>query len=281
MSVSIDMPAYLNRLGLPELVGHEPSVEALTALHQAHAERVPYEVMEIQLGRPTTVCPLESVRRIVAGRGGYCFHLNGAFSVLLRESGYQVARHYGGVQGWRDETAGATGGHLALTVSGLPGGDWLVDLGMGDGLHGPLPLVAGEYEQGPFRYGLRPSEAEPDGWRFDHDPAGSFRGMDFRTGKAVMSDFAAKHTEFSTSETSGFVRTPMAARRDATGVDVLRARNLRRVGDGDTITELATAGDYFAALDGIFGMTFDEGERAVLWARATGSHDRWLRENAA
>lgn len=281
MSVRIDMPAYLHRLGLPELMGHEPSVTALTALHRAHAERVPYEAMEIQLGRPTTVCPIESVRRIVAGRGGYCFHLNGAFSVLLRELGYAVTRHYGGVQGWRDQAAGATGGHLTLTVSGLPGGDLLVDLGMGDGLHGPLPLVAGEYRQGPFRYTLRSSEAEPGGWRFDHDPAGGFRGMDFRTGNARMSDFAAKHLELSTSATSSFVRTPVAARRDATGVDVLRGRNLRRVGDGDTITELTTAGDYFAALAGIFGMTFDAAERAVLWARATESHDRWLRENAA
>ncbi|SDT57672.1 arylamine N-acetyltransferase family protein [Actinoplanes derwentensis] len=282
MPETIDPTGYLTRLGLPELAGHQPGVAALSALHRAHAERVPYEVLEIHLGRPTTVCPLESARRIVAGRGGYCYHLNGAFSVLLRALGYAVTRHVGGVQG-QDAEAGASGNHLVLTVSGLPSaespdGQWLVDLGMGDGLHGPLPLVAGVYEQGPFRYTLRPSEAEPGGWRFDHDPAGSFRGMDFRTEKAMMSDFAVRHVELSTSETSGFVRTPMAARRDATGADILRGRNLSRIGAAAALTELVTAADYFAALDGVFGMTFDEPERAVLWARASAAHERWLRE---
>ncbi|MDR6322182.1 arylamine N-acetyltransferase family protein [Actinoplanes couchii] len=283
MPVSIDMPAYLTRLGLPEMEDHEPSVTALAALHRAHAERVPYEVLWIPLGRQVTVCPREAVGRILAGRGGYCYHLNGAFSLLLRALGYRVTRHVGGVQGWRDEQAGANGGHLALTVSGLPSdaspdGEWFVDLGMGDGLHGPLPLVTGEYEQGPFRYALRPSEAEPGGWRFDHDPVGSFRGLDFRTEKARMSDFGVKHEEMSTSATSSFVLTPMAARRDAAGVDVLRARNLRRIDDGDVLTELATESEYFAALDGVFGMTFDAAERAILWERASAAHDRWLRE---
>ena len=50
-----------------------------------------------------------------------------------------------------------------------PEGRWLVDLGMGDGLHEPLPLAVGAFRQGPFAYGLRPSDAEPGGWRFDHE----------------------------------------------------------------------------------------------------------------
>jgi N-hydroxyarylamine O-acetyltransferase len=98
MPDTIDVPGYLARLGLPELAGHEPAVPALRALHRAHAERVPYECLEIHLDRPTKVCPAASVRRIVAGRGGYCFHLNGAFSALLRALGYCVTRHVGGVQ---------------------------------------------------------------------------------------------------------------------------------------------------------------------------------------
>src|SRR5215831_4615258 len=97
VTTSIDVAGYLRRLRLPELAGAAPSAESLFALHRAHAELVPYETLEIWLGRPTTVDPVESVARILRGRGGYCFHLNGAFSALLTVLGYRVTRHLGGV----------------------------------------------------------------------------------------------------------------------------------------------------------------------------------------
>jgi arylamine N-acetyltransferase len=62
-----------------------PSAAALVALHRAHVERVPYETVDIHLGRPTTTDPHEAVTRVLAGRGGTCFHLNGALGVLLNE----------------------------------------------------------------------------------------------------------------------------------------------------------------------------------------------------
>lgn len=285
MPDTIDVPGYLDRLGLPELAGHEPSVPALRALHRAHAERVPYECLEIHLDRPTTVCPAESARRIVAGRGGYCFHLNGAFSALLRSLGYRVTRHVGGVQGNADPMAGANGNHLVLTVSGLPSaespeGGWLVDLGMGDGLHGPLPLVEGEHTDGPFRYGLRASEAEPGGWRFDHDPRGSFRGMDFRAGSARMSEFQERHVELTTSPDSGFVRVATVARRDATGADVLRDLTLTRIGDVPARTVLPDEVTYFNALADIFGIVLPGPDRALLWPRVFAAHQRWERKQS-
>ena len=77
--------AYLHRLGLD---AEPPSVDALFRLHRAHVERVPYETLWIQLGEPWDIGPAASVVRIAtAGRGGYCFHLNGAFSELLAALG--------------------------------------------------------------------------------------------------------------------------------------------------------------------------------------------------
>ncbi|RZU50281.1 arylamine N-acetyltransferase [Krasilnikovia cinnamomea] len=289
MSDPIDVPGYLRRLGLTRLAGQAPSVEALHELHRAHAERVPYECLEIWLGRPTSVDPAESVQRIGRGRGGYCFHLNGAFSALLSALGYRVTRHVGGVQGSADEPAGASANHLVLTVAGLPapaapGGQWLVDLGMGDGLHEPLPLTGGEHRQGPFRYGLRPSAAEPGGWRFDHDPRGAFLGMDFRPGAATMSAFAERHVELSTSPESGFVRVATVQRRDASGADVLRGLVLSRVGEAPTRTVLDDRRDYFAALADVFGLTLDDvtsAERAALWRRLSTAHEQWLSTQAS
>ncbi|MFI5897140.1 arylamine N-acetyltransferase [Actinoplanes sp. NPDC051513] len=284
MSASIDISGYLRRLRLGHLEGQPPSVESLHLLHRAHAELIPYENFEIWLGRPTTVDPAESVARILRGRGGYCFHLNGAFSALLMALGYRVTRHLGGVQNNTLREAGATGNHLVLTVSELPSaaapsGRWLADLGMGDGLHEPLPLTAGTFRQGPFEYVLRPSDAEPGGWRFDHDPSGSFLGMDFRSAGTEMSAFDDMHSFLSTSPDSGFVRALAVFRRDATGCDCLRGLVLTRVGELSSRTILDRETDYFAALADVFDIHLEDvtrTERAALWRRLSAAHEEWL-----
>ncbi|MFI6320235.1 arylamine N-acetyltransferase [Nonomuraea sp. NPDC050556] len=275
----MDPSAYLRRLGRGDLIGAPADLETLTALHSAHMERVAYETLEIWLDRPTTVDPLESAARIVGGRGGYCYHLNGAFGELLRTLGYEVRRHVGGIQP-RDGEPEITGNHVVLTVHGLGDSGWLVDMGMGDGPHRPLPLVEGVYEQGPFTYGLRPSEIAPGGWRFDHDPSGSFPGMDFGPAEADMTAFIDMHEYLSTSPESGFVKhAAVVGRVDSAGVDVLRGLSLTRIGLGRRSTTLETADDYFAALADVFWLTLDDvttQERERLWARLVRAHERWL-----
>src|SRR5918999_6248679 len=118
---TLDVGGYLARLGVSE--HGTPSVEGLHVLHRAQVERIPYEAIEIQLGRPTTVDPYDSAERILARhRGGYCYHLNGAFSLLLDALRYDVVWHRAGVQNWSDAApVGAVrANHLALTVHGLP-----------------------------------------------------------------------------------------------------------------------------------------------------------------
>src|SRR5262245_36542538 len=125
----LDVAAYLERLG----VTHDgpPSPDKLAELHRAQCERVPYETLEIQLGRPTTVDPYESAARILTGRGGYCYHLNGALSALLHALGYDVTWHVGGVFRGLPTGEPPSGNHLALTVR-LDGVDWFVDTGLGN-----------------------------------------------------------------------------------------------------------------------------------------------------
>ncbi|MET8001588.1 arylamine N-acetyltransferase family protein [Nonomuraea glycinis] len=276
----MDTAGYLRRLGL---VQAPPSAAALRALHAAHVERVAYETLQIWLDRPTTVDPLESAARVAGGRGGYCYHLNGAFSALATALGYQVTRHVGGVQ-LRGGEPGITANHLVLTVRGLPeeanpGGAWLVDVGLGDALHEPLPLVAGSYEQGPFRYGLRPSEVAPGGWRFDHDPGGAFAGLDFELAATDMSAFTAMHEHLSTSPTSGFVRVLTVQRRDVKGADSLRGLVLSRVGTWSDSITLDRADDFYAALADIFRLPLDDvgaKDRDTLWRKVHTAHERWL-----
>jgi N-hydroxyarylamine O-acetyltransferase len=281
----LDLDHYLARLGLRH--PGPPSVAGLFALHRAHVARVPYENIEIQLGRATTVDAHEAAARILdQHRGGYCFHINGAFALLLEATGYDVRRHVGGVQS-HDEPApvGATGNHLALTVHGLPDpacpdGVWLADAGLGDGPFEPVPLRPGRYRQGPFVYGVRPSDAVPGGWRFDHDATGSFAGMDFGPAEAVLGDFAAEHERLSTSPDSSFLRVLAIYRRDADGVDFLRGCVLARTdAAGRREKELETPGEWYAALADVFGLPLADVssvERAALWARVRAAHDAWL-----
>ncbi|GLZ38177.1 arylamine N-acetyltransferase [Actinokineospora sp. NBRC 105648] len=287
--------AYLARLG--HTSPPPPTVQALLDLHRAQVERVPYEVVWIALGEQRGVDPLESVGHLVNGRGGYCYHLNGAFACLLDWLGFDVHWRVGGVQtSSDDEPVGATANHLALEVHGLPAaespdGRWFVDTGLGDALHEPLPLRPGSYPQDPSVFTLRPSPVIPGGWRFDHDPRGGFHGMDFTPSEATVADFADRHRELSTGPDSAFVRVVTLALRGRGSITTLRSLRLTRRGTPDGQTgqssqadqadraDLATKADYFAALQDVFRLRLsdvDDQRRDALWHRVRADHEEFL-----
>jgi arylamine N-acetyltransferase len=281
-----DVKGYLRRLALAD--PGPPSAQALAAIHRAQVERVPYSTIDIHLGRRTTVDPHEAFDRVVAtGRCGYCFHCNGALAILLGELGYDVRRHRGGVWSGADEVPlRPFANHLALTVHGLPTeanpeGGWFVDAGLGDALHEPVPLRPCDVRQGPFRYSLESSPVLDGGWRFRHDPSGSFVAMDFEPRLARPADFVRSHRVLSTSPESNFVRYLIVARRDATGSHKLVSCSLtRRDGGGSTTTALNSPAEWFAALADVFLITLDDTtpeERDALWRRARHAQDEWDR----
>jgi N-hydroxyarylamine O-acetyltransferase len=286
---TVDVAGYLKRLGIAGPV--TPDIDTLRAIHAAHVERVAYEVLWIHHGLATTTDPYDAADRIVRRhRGGYCYHLNGALSLLLAELGYEVVWHRAGVQNLDEAVPPGPerANHLALTVHGLPtdenpDGGWFVDTGLGDALYEPLPLLEGVYDQGPFRFELRHSEIEPGGWRFEHDPSGSFAGMDFRASRATEADFAERHTILSTSPESGFVRICSVQRRDATGVDSLRGCVLSRL-DGTPVSKngartIDSSREWFEALADVFELPLDDlgaAEREQLWQTVRTAHEAWL-----
>ena len=276
-----DQDAYLARLGLE---AEPPSVQGLFRLHRAHVEHVPYETLWIHLGERWGIGVGESVARIATrGRGGYCFHLNGAFGALLRSLGYDVARHVGGVHGPDGPNVASMTNHLVLTVHGLPAdtnpdGNWYVDAGLGDALHEPIPLLAGEYRQGPFAFVLDETPGAIGDWHLTHDPAGGFAGMSWRSTPVGMDAFADRHAWLSTSPDSGFVRVLTAQRRDATGVDLLRGLSLKRIGDRASDSTLATMAELADVLGSLFGLDVSPvSDQAwdALWARVQATHVEW------
>ncbi|MGI8677479.1 MAG: arylamine N-acetyltransferase [Jatrophihabitans sp.] len=174
------------------------------------------------------------------------------------------------------------GNHLVLTVTGLPSdinpsGQWYVDTGLGDALHEPLPLAPRGYVQEPFRLTLE--HVGESAWQLTHDPAGGFRSMMWTTGPAVPTDFVAQHEWLSTSPDSGFVQVPMAERRDATGVDVIRGVVLARMGaNAFTAEPITWQSEWFDTLADVFDLRFDSSppeSRRRLWDTVLDTHRAW------
>lgn len=274
--------AYLARLGVTR---RTPSAPALIELHAAHVSRVPYETTWIAMGEPWGVDPLESATRIAEqGRGGYCYHLNGAFSWLLGELGYHVTRLIGGVHD-DDPNEEAMLNHLVLTVEDLPSAEhpndrWYVDVGLGEGLYTPLPLEPGEAVHPPFTLRLQHGDSPIADWRLIHDRRGSFDGMAFREGEAAIEQFAERNVQLSTSPDSYFVRTTTAQIRSADSFTAMRALTLSRVDDHGTTKRVITDRDeWFATLTNTLHLdlrTATSRQRDRLWDTATAQHRQHL-----
>ena len=273
---------YLARLGL-EATG-PPSVDALADLQARHLDRVVFENLEIQRGRSTTVDYAESAERIVKhARGGYCFHLNGAFGLLLEALGYEVSRRRGTVQP-PGEAPGRLLNHLVVLVHGLPAdgnpeGTWWAEVGFGDGPIRPLALRAGARDDDLYTYSIAPSPVYAGGWRLLQGEGGSSGIVDADSAPPAAAEVVAAHERLSTSPESRFVRTATVQRRHVRGVDILRARWLSLVERAGTRTRLlADEGEWFATLADVFDLELpdvDAAERRALWKRVCAQHDAW------
>lgn len=273
--------AYLAHLGLD---GHlPPTLETLRLLHRRHLERVPYENLQIMLGRPPSVDPRASVERVgEVGRAGYCFHQNAALELALVDLGFSVERRHGHV--WttpasRDDTVL---NHLVLVVTGLPtadnpGGRWWPDVGLGEGFLEPLALVDGEVVDGPLRFVL--SQVADDGWTFRNDPTGTFAELVVTSAVADQASVEASHARLSTAPEGVFSRILVVQRRDPLGVDFLRGCVRGRVdAAGRRTTDLTSYDEWRGALlDLRLSLAgVDETELRALFDRTLAGHEQWV-----
>jgi N-hydroxyarylamine O-acetyltransferase len=139
----LNVPAYLERIGCAQPL--DPSAEALRSLHRAHLFTVPFENLDIHLGRKI-VCDEDRILHKIVNehRGGFCYELNGAFAALLRSLGFRVTLLSARVAR-EDGSYGPEFDHLTLCVD--LDEPWLADVGFGEGFLEPLRLDPG-MEQG-------------------------------------------------------------------------------------------------------------------------------------
>lgn len=149
--------AYLERIGLTAAVS--ATEDGLARLHQAHGEAVPFENLDILLGRGVSLRPEDVFDKLVTRkRGGYCFEQNGLFQSVLGGLGFTVrpllARVWvGGITEPREKT------HQMLLVN-TGGREWIADVGFGTaGPALPLPFELDRVSEQPGRrYRLRADE---------------------------------------------------------------------------------------------------------------------------
>jgi N-hydroxyarylamine O-acetyltransferase len=203
---SFDLDAYLARIGYAGDLA--PTRDVLAALHLAHASHIPFENLDILLGRPIRL-DLEGVQaKLVRGRrGGYCFEQNTLFAAALEGLGFRVTPLAARVRYGATRLSPRT--HMLLKVD-LEEGPWLADVGFGgEGLLGPIPLASGRV----VRQFARSYRVVVDGglWVLQCLRAGSW--MDFyafTTEPQYAVDFEVANHFTSTHPSSHFLRTPTA-----------------------------------------------------------------------
>lgn len=132
----VDVDRYLARVGLPR---SEPSAAALRSLHAAHVRAIPFENVDVVLGRHRGISlPVVFDKLVGRKRGGYCYEHALLFAAVLERLGYRVRRSYARVQ--PDHPGPET--HMMLVVE-VDGVEHLVDVGFGAQVMYPMPLVHG------------------------------------------------------------------------------------------------------------------------------------------
>jgi N-hydroxyarylamine O-acetyltransferase len=143
----MDLAAYLQRIGLKERP--RADLPSLFALHRAHQLAIPFENLDVRLGRGINLAPDAVFDKLVTRRrGGYCFEQNTLFGDVLRAVGFDVRSLLGRV--WISAADGVTPPrtHLINLVR-MAGESWIVDVGFGASYTPPMRVEPGHETTGP------------------------------------------------------------------------------------------------------------------------------------
>lgn len=154
--MSMKLENYLKRIEWKGRVNAD--LQTLKELHYHHATHIPFENLDIQLGRNISLEPEALERKIVEnGRGGYCFEQNTLLQAVLQEIGFDVIACEARVRMGKTFSTPRT--HMLLIVN-TEGKEYLADVGFGgDGLFYPLELNENEQKQFLWKYRIMKEES--------------------------------------------------------------------------------------------------------------------------
>jgi N-hydroxyarylamine O-acetyltransferase len=254
----IDLDGYRQRIGHAGQLAPTPDV--LAELHLAHATHVPFENLDIQLGRPIRLDLASLEAKLVRDRrGGYCFEQNTLLAAALEQVGFGVTRLAARVR------MGATGvrprTHMLLRVEAA-GSVWLADVGFGgEGLLRPIPLEPDRVDE---QFGQRYRLVREGGvWVLQsRQGAGWLDLYAFTPEPQYPVDFEMANHFTSTYPSSSFVQGLVVQLRTPEVRHVLRNRELTVARGGETRTRtVADDEELLRVLTDTFGLAFPPGTR--------------------
>lgn len=269
---------YLTRIGVDRAPATDPA--ALALLQRAHRLAIPFENLDIMLGRGIAVDRDAVFAKLVTRqRGGYCFEQNGLFVAMLGELGFVARPLLARV--WLlgpGEVPPRT--HMLVLVT-FGDDRWIADVGFGGSFTPVLPLVDGAEAESPdgARHRLRRAAmpGDPDGeWLLERlgvasatDGRGSGDGWQPQYGFALSAvapaDIAQANHWTATAPGTRFTSLHIASRVLPAGFAALTDRQFSRSESGAVETRMVeTPEDYRALLADVFGIALQPDEVARL-----------------
>lgn len=130
MSPSPDLSAYFARINYAGSTA--ANLQTLNDIMDAHVRAIPFENLDVLLGRVIDLSSGALQRKLVHDRrGGYCFEQNGLLLLVLEHLGFTVTPLSARVryQRPRDFTPPRTHLFLRVVIEGVP---WVADVGVGN-----------------------------------------------------------------------------------------------------------------------------------------------------
>lgn len=260
MLTTAQIEPYLERIGYTG--PRAPTPETLRAVHRAHVYSVPFENLDIHLGRHIPVAVEPAFDKIVGrGRGGYCYELNPLFYALLSAMGFDATICSAHMM-LRDD--GHPFDHVTLIVHLEK--DWLIDVGSGRQAP-PLPLGDGHEDDwgdgtGRFRIEQRGEEYVVRASRGSDDMETIYG---FRPQPRQLHQFEARSRWIQGSPESVFTRAPLCTLPVEGGRVTVSGLNLLRTTGEEIEASRMTPAERAALLESQFaidlgGATLPDGE---------------------
>jgi N-hydroxyarylamine O-acetyltransferase len=253
----LDLDAYLRRIGYAGALA--PTRGVLEELHLAHATHIPFENLDIHLGRPIRIDLASVQAKIVQSRrGGYCFEQNTLLAAVLERVGFRVKRLLARVRLGASRVLPRT--HMVLEVE-VDGSPILADVGFGTvGILLPMPLAAGEPVR-QFAWTFRLVE-EPGLWVLQGRQGDGWLDLyAFTREPQYPVDFEMSNWYTSTHPDSRFFHTVTVQRSTRDIRYLLRGREFTVVRGEQTTTRTLAEEEVLRVLADDFGLDFPPGTR--------------------
>ena len=255
---------YLNRIGFVGRV--EPTLECLTQIHRLQAFTIPYDTLDIQLGRvhDRDIARIYD-KTIIRKRGGWCYETHVLLNWALCQIGFRSRIVTAGIH--REQFGDSKlGNHTAILVD--LDKTYLADLGLGDGIRDPVPLSEGTYRQGRLTFSLE--KTADNYWRFHNHEFAFPANFDFRDApldEVLIDRFSAA---YQSGEDPLYHKNLAIQIMRPESVICLSGRVLRHKTPDGTSKRLIMREEFEEVLGEVFGIV--EKDALLVWPRVEARH---------